>query len=111
MKIIGALYVTIFILNSCGPNPDDFKMDNLKSTCDCVKMRTDLLEIENDLLESASEREKIKKSNRYKQWRKKSWELTRYWSENFSDNLVDIVKCKEYDALSKELERDRVLHE
>jgi hypothetical protein len=89
-------------------------MENIKSTCDCVKMTTDLMKIKNDLLESETdkmERKELIESDNYKQWKKKSWELTRYWSKNYSDNFSDIVKCKEYHALSKEQERARKLHE
>ena len=114
MTILIAVFVISTIFTSCGPSPDDFKMENIKSTCDCVKMNADLMKITNDILEAETEkteRKQLIESDNYKQWTKKKLERLSYCSKNYSDNLQDMAKCKEYDALSKELARDRKLHE
>lgn len=56
---LGGLSLSINI-TSCGPKPDDFKMENIKSACDCIKMKSDLLKITNDLLEAETDKTKIK---------------------------------------------------
>ena len=114
MTIFGAVLVASTIFTSCGTNPDDFKMENIKSTCDCVKMNSDLMKITNDLLEAETDKTKRKElieSDNFKEWTKKKMERLSYCSKNYSDKLEDVENCKESDSLFKELERDRKLHE
>jgi|LauGreDrversion4_2_1035121.scaffolds.fasta_scaffold24634_4 hypothetical protein len=112
--LIGAILVASAVFTSCGPSPDDYKTENLKSTCDCVKMKTDLIKITNDLLEGETDkasRTELIESDDYKDWTKKKSEVGGFCSKTFSDNLEEIKKCPEYEMLFKELERDRKLHE
>ena len=112
--LIGAIVVASAVFTSCGPSPDDYKTENLKSTCDCVKMKTDLIKITNDMLESETDKSKrteLIETDDYKQWTKKKSEIGGFCSKNFSDNGDEMKKCPDYEALNKELERDGKLHE
>jgi hypothetical protein len=110
-------YFLLMILLSfigCGPSPDDYKTESIKSVCDGVKMSTEILKITNDLLEAepdATKRKEIQNSDDFKKWTKKKLEILSFCSNNFEYNILNMSKCNEYDELSKELKRNRELYQ
>ncbi len=112
--IYWAILFVFFILTGCGPSPDDYTTESLKSTCDCVKMNTELQKNTNDILEAEtdkSKRKELQESDKFRQWTKKEFELLNYCSKNFDYNLEAMIKCTEFDLLSKELKRGRELYQ
>jgi hypothetical protein len=101
------------ILSSCGPSADDYTTENLKSTCDCVKMNTELQKNYNDLLEAEpdkAKRKELQESDKLREWTKKKMEIISYCSKNLEYKLDAMTKCPEFEELSKELKRDHELY-
>jgi hypothetical protein len=114
LKSLGAVLVTSLILTSCGPSPSDYTTETLKSTCDCVKMNTELQKNTNDLLEAETDQAKrteLQNSEEMQEWTAKKLEVSSYCSKNFEYSLTEMSKCPEYDLMSKELKRDHELHQ
>jgi hypothetical protein len=105
--LVGSLY-------SCGPSPDDYSTENIKSNCDCLKMRTELMKNANDVLEAESDvtkRKEVQKSDAYKQWTKKKFEIGGFCSKNFKSNLKDDQECPDFEAWKTESKRDKDLYQ
>ena len=119
MKKFNSIYLLILlasvILTSCGgASPDDYTIEDVKSTCDCVKVKTEIQKNQNDLLEAEKDtvkRKELQDSEEYEKWSSKKMEIMKHCNKNFDDKLDEVKKCPEFDAMMKELDRDHELYQ
>jgi hypothetical protein len=116
MRLYLKFALTVFIaltFTSCGPSPANYKTEDIKSTCDCLKMRGELTKHSNEFLASESDKEAqkaLQDSEDYEQWTKKDEEIIQFCNKKYKDYFGD-EKCPEYKTFHTEFERSHELYQ
>lgn len=109
----GTFVFSSLILTSCGPSPDDYKTEEIKSNCDCLKIRGELTKQANEVLsaeEDKTKRKALQETEDYKMWSRKAQEIHMFCFKNFKDYFGD-EKCAEYKEFHKEHDKNSELYQ
>ena len=111
MKII-AVFLLFLVFVSCGPSPKDFKVEEIKSNCDCLRVRAEIFKNKSLILENVkdkSKRNELRESSEYEGWMKKDMEINNFCNKNFRGYFSD-DKCNEFKVFFEEFDKSNELY-
>jgi hypothetical protein len=111
MKII-AVFLLFLVFVSCGPSPKDFKVEEIKSNCDCLRVRAEIIKNKSLILvnvKDKSKRNELRESSEYEGWMKKDMEINNFCTKNFRGYFSD-DKCNEFKVFFEEFNKSNELY-